>query len=578
METQQKKNITQSAPPVKLVEIRKTGWGRVEEIWDRIQVGRQGSYSIERLELLEHYSKTTSRTRVILVCMLTPLPVLVVAVLLECLPLKSPSEGWAANWVFWIRLSLMMFTLSIAGFSQINSFIPGFNLSISKMIIAALGICLAQSGTYLLEGAVFGFPVPFMWQLGAITMAVYAPAVTRLVFGAGLFQKGSVLWLHHERFQRCFFVLTGVYPLYKVLYDLIPRSYRGAVVIILPIWKFAAKQFVVHATRDLEDFIPELVAFSVDFFSALFLSVCMTTARSAYLSALFITADVFQSLLEFREMRVHARTLLRLLGDRQRTQEHLRSRNGSSLDTFKTAGLLTMILEVARNPNSYQITLLDGARLWASPSNVIPDKLYTRMRALGASGVYGPNGYPSNRAAIIPLKTKSRHQTKVWDVSVSVAPAPVTSSGQETFPMDARWTRLKRQGTSTGPRQAKRSKELVIQGLQLLFHCEYLALVEYIECVVPLVFVVYKSILEQLPNIAYYPEGGGNWSMNAVINPLVFSAMEIGSLVLLHIFLQRRFAFSPLYQLAFVLETQVYPVQANLFLETIFCFSISWSI
>lgn len=58
--------------------------------------------------------------------------------------------------------------------------------------------------------------------------------------------------------------------------------------------------------------------------------------------------------------------------------------------------------------------------------------------------------------------------------------------------------------------------------------------------------------------------------MTAVVNLLVFAALEIGSLFLLHFILQHKFAFSPLYQLAFVLETQVYPVQANLFLETIF--------
>ncbi|ETM45558.1 hypothetical protein L914_09424, partial [Phytophthora nicotianae] len=363
-------------------------WNRFEEYWNRIQVGRQGSYSVERLELLEHYCKTTSRVRVFLVCVLTPLPVLTVAVLLECLPLRPPSEGWAANWMFWIRVSLMIFTLSIAGFPQINAFIPGFNLSLIKMIAASLGICIAQTGTYLLEGIVFGFPVPFMWQLGAITMAVYAPAVTRLVFGPGLFKKGTLLWLHHERFQRCFFVhlaLTGVYPLYKVLYDLIPQGYRGAVVVVLPMWKFAAKHFVVHATRDLEDFIPELVAFSVDFFSALFLSVCMTTSGSIYLSALFIAADICQCMLEFREVRNNAMTLLQLVDARRKTEERLRMKNEHSSEKSETPGLLAMILEVARNPSSYQVTSLDGARLWASPPSLIPHKLLERMQILGES-------------------------------------------------------------------------------------------------------------------------------------------------------------------------------------------------
>lgn len=65
-----------------------SAWHRLEERWNEMQVGRQGSYSVERLESLHHYCNTTSRTRVIVVCVLTPLPGLIAASLLECLPLR----------------------------------------------------------------------------------------------------------------------------------------------------------------------------------------------------------------------------------------------------------------------------------------------------------------------------------------------------------------------------------------------------------------------------------------------------------------------------------------------------------
>ncbi|KAG3117639.1 hypothetical protein PC110_g18227 [Phytophthora cactorum] len=120
------------------------------------------------------------------------------------------------------------------------------------------------------------------------------------------------------------------------------------------------------------------------------------------------------------------------------------------------------------------------------------------------------------------------------------------------------------------PATAERSESLVRQGLQLLFHCEYLTLVEYVECIVPLIFVAYQSVLKQLPNAVYYPGRGDNWETGAMTNILVFAALEIASLLLLHFFLQCKFSFSPLYQLAFVLETQVYLVQADLFIGTLF--------
>lgn len=57
--------------------------------------------------------------------------------------------------------------------------------------------------------------------------------------------------------------------------------------------------------------------------------------------------------------------------------------------------------------------------------------------------------------------------------------------------------------------------------------------------------------------------------VTALRNILVFASLEVGSLFLLHYFLKRKFAFSPLYQLAFALETEMYLVQGSLFLEIV---------
>lgn len=107
------------------------------------------------------------------------------------------------------------------------------------------------------------------------------------------------------------------------------------------------------------------------------------------------------------------------------------------------------------------------------------------------------------------------------------------------------------------------------QGLQLLFHCEYLALVEYVECVIPLVFALNKLILEELPNVVYYPGGAGKWAMSALASVFVYATLEICTLFILNHFLQKKFAFSPLYQLAFALESSMHFVQGR-------CFSKLW--
>lgn len=144
---------------------------RLEAKWDEIQVGRQGSYSVERLESLDLYCKSTSRARVIMVCLITPLPALLVAVLLECFPLRPPSDGWAANWVFWLRLLLAQVILGSVVNSQIVRFVPGLNFPLTKRVAIAAGVSTSLVGSFILVATKIGFPVPCMtnpnWNLHA---------------------------------------------------------------------------------------------------------------------------------------------------------------------------------------------------------------------------------------------------------------------------------------------------------------------------------------------------------------------------------------------------------------------------
>ncbi|GMF18423.1 unnamed protein product [Phytophthora lilii] len=126
----------------------KRWWNRLKEKWNEVQVGRQGSYSVERLESFDRYCKTTSLVRVILVCVLTPLPALCFAILLEFLPLRPPSEGWAANWMFWIRLAITTPIMTFAGISQLVALVPDVNPTFRKLQLIAWGQQLRTKETF----------------------------------------------------------------------------------------------------------------------------------------------------------------------------------------------------------------------------------------------------------------------------------------------------------------------------------------------------------------------------------------------------------------------------------------------
>ncbi|KAL8015660.1 hypothetical protein Plhal710r2_c030g0113311 [Plasmopara halstedii] len=515
-------------------------WSCLEKIWKGIQVGRQGSYSVERLESFNAYCQVTSRTRVILLCLLTPVPTLAVAILLECLPLRHPSEGWKANWMFWVQMS------------HVKNFTIAFLLTVMTVT------------TMILLSIKIGFPLPFTEQIGNVVTAVYIPVLFVLVLGKAPFANNSNCRPYFVRFRRCqhaYMALAIIYPYYKALYDLIPLQYRKFTILMLPIWKFGAKYVVIGATRELEDFMPQLLSFTVDLYSSLLMSVCMSSAGSLFLSSLFIVVDVGQTILKFHELRANAFVVVQLLNQQRLSQGFLQSE--SSTESLE---LLAMILVVTRDPCASNIVSMRGVRLHACLPHPLPEERLKQLQILEASGLYCKNDTNNPRSARqCNFISRCYNRTLVQPIEPNLVNISTRQSTQ-TVAYHSEVSDVK-------AKNGKRSKELVLEGLQLLFHCEYLALVEYIECIVPTVYVTYMSILEMLPNIVYYPGGAGKWGVFAILNIVLFAMFEIGSFLFLNHFIQRKFKVSPMYQVAFVFETQMYQVQSMLYISLVLLLS-----
>ncbi|ETL39138.1 hypothetical protein L916_09464 [Phytophthora nicotianae] len=448
----------------------------------------------------------------------------------------------------------MVFILVFVGIAAFNLLVPNFGLTVKRRILVAIGTCVGYVGTCLFAVAtkIVGFPIPFVWQGGGLLVGVYTPMMFLLVFGLSPFAQNSPFRPHIRRYLRlllAYMSLGAVFPLYKLLYESVPDVYKGGALVVLPLWKFAAKHYIIWASRELEDFIPVIVAMTVDFFSAMFVSVCISSSGSLYLSFLFIAVDVGQTMLEFREVRTNAQTVLDLIENRYGSTASVHYDNENSASDSDTTKLLPKILAITRNPVAFSVTSLKRIRLCACLPHPITKEQTEKIKILEASGMYGPKGLISGRRR---RRSRRQHQgARRLLKGTSILPEP-----------SARCVPDNMMPTGGKPR------ELVEQSLQLLFHCEYLALVEYVECVIPLVFATNKMVLTHLPNVVYYP-GNTNWGMIALANIFIFALLEVGSLLLLNYFFQRKFAFSPQYQLAFAIETSMDFVQSTLFLEVV---------
>lgn len=367
-------------------------------------------------------------------------------------------------------------------------------------------------------------------------------------------------------------LLCGVFPVYKVLYDFIPVAYQGVAVIILPVWKFAARHLIVRSTRDLEDVMPVLVTLSVDFLSTIFISVCMSSTKSMSLMFLFVAANIGLSLLEFRAMSTNGKPLLKLLGERRNSQSFTASPSGAlriqkKSNVSGSTNLLKIILNVAEDSASSPPKSLEKVCLWACLPYPLTSEKLELLSALDSSGVYrgsrGPTSRKKNQEQKNQRSTQRSEHPRVRSVSI----APIAGNSGEVAAISSPPDAIVEHGTT--PRFSQRSRKIVVQGVQLLFHSEIVVLVQYVECIVSILFLISKSVLEQMPNVVYYPGCAGNWDLESVVNISVFAVMEIALLLCFNSFLRHRFGFSPFYQLAFVLETEVHVVQAILFIFTL---------
>lgn len=95
------------------------------------------------------------------------------------------------------------------------------------------------------------------------------------------------------------------------------------------------------------------------------------------------------------------------------------------------------------------------------------------------------------------------------------------------------------------------------KALELLYHSEFILLVEFIECAVPFLYVVYLLIIFHMPNARFNPDVAhvsAERLRQIVVSIMVYALLELGSLCYFHVVFKRRFNISAFHQLGLFLR------------------------
>lgn len=480
----------------------------LSRVVDAVQVEHQGQYSTERLRLLHDYV-STKYSIVRLACLLiaTPIPPIVLMVLVDAFPLAPPELGADRNIVFWAWLFCMNAILCTSASAQLCAVLPDIPLSRIKIAAAvAFSSVVTMLFGYALSLAI-GFPVSFSITLGSLAGPItlvgpLLPDVLRFVRVHP--EAKAVLRDFHDLFS----LITSqilVYPLcnyvFQRAHSVHPLS-QPAVALLLVAVKIAYKIGFNRCLRAQPDLRAQVINFQGEIFRALSTTFSVQSATSALtLLALWIADAVHAGVMLYEAYRsvqvlevlerdlvtegrlisgnhsVIARTSAILThrgsrppreGEARRSDGHHqdpvhdRNRESTAGDSNSNQMKRSWLPKMSRYTKRHQVAVLHHDSVGCRSPSVVPPAPACQVNTNNAAGHPKASGVRKSPSVGTPNNHgRSPPTSMIKSIAVRPLSPTTTTSGEDAYTEKA---------------------------LALLYMTEFVVLTEFVEIVVPVVY------------------------------------------------------------------------------------------
>ncbi|KAE9078545.1 hypothetical protein PF007_g23808 [Phytophthora fragariae] len=281
------KNVFPSSLATSPVESFRMGFwngiARLTDFWEAAQVELHGFYSVKRVRDYVDYSRRTSVFRAFFVAAVMPWPCVIITILVDLIPLRSPAEGLHANYEFVVRVFLSFLVASVAVNLQFRHSMPSAPLSNQRVVVTSAITAAQTTGVLFGLSRAVGFPLPF----GIITVSP-AWVAFLLIPLASFLRKARAdpeqwpLVLNSLKVWVCQETLVVIYPTYFYIFTTMPQNAKTPFAMLLPIIKMVLRNIMSRTVVHLNDEIPEVVLMKVEVFNSLFMSYCMQNTPSLW--------------------------------------------------------------------------------------------------------------------------------------------------------------------------------------------------------------------------------------------------------------------------------------------------------
>nr|KAH7502730.1 hypothetical protein KRP22_8191 [Phytophthora ramorum] len=439
---------------------------RITDIWEAAQVELHGFYSVERVREFIDYNRRTSICRAFLVLMIVPWPCVIITILVDLIPLRPPSEGLHANYLFVLRIFLSFLVASIVVNLQFRHSVPTAPLSNRRVLVTSTITAAQTTGVLYALSRYVGFPLPF----GILTVS---PAwVAFLLIPLAAFLKRAradpELWsvvVNSLKVWVCQETLVLIYPTYFYIFTTLPTHSKTPFALLLPIIKLLLRNVMSRTVVHLNDEIPEVVLMNVEVFNSLFMSYCMQNTPSIWTTLGLIAIDGMQMMASMHDVGLVIRRMERVKDRVNAERRRLRSPTTAVKDEEKRKTILGYTQDIIERHHlsTTQIAVF-SARTTTGPSltEVLP---------------FNAKVEPSKR---IPRQTKTTPSILVW-------PQPIAGSNVRKI--------CSTQGVGSRTDTGRLELEYALNVRKVLYITEFVLLINYVEVIVPIIFCKFRDLL-----------------------------------------------------------------------------------
>ncbi|KAG7380588.1 hypothetical protein PHYPSEUDO_007028 [Phytophthora pseudosyringae] len=503
--------------------------------WEAIQVELHGHYSIERFAAMNEYNRSTSSWRALSMLLFAPLPSLILVALIDAMPLEAPEQGLTQSGVSWARGTLTCFIYTHCVVEQIRLYSPNFKLG------PLAGVCISLPTAIFTNALAFGLAALICWPLPFASILMSGPWLGFMTFFL-LRGRGAHLRANPEAVKDVmrFATISGaqivmvlIYAAFNIIFTNLSPTYQPLFALLIPAFKVLQKNVLSRILAGRDDTKPQVVILNVEIFNALFIASCMQNSQSISTSITLITVDLLQAAISLLD-------LCRMMNGEQKSLDKLGVRSNALISTAE------LVLENYPNRRTTTVTSESQprvARISLKKKQVLP----TMNMECGEYEIPIPRSHPLSVRDV--SRVSSIQSGSTTDKGVEVASARPTTS-------------LNRVSSQAHYRLLKKA-------LQVLFLTEFMLLIEFTEVLVPVIYGGYLVILYHFPNRRFYPQLStlsDEELWNKVTSVLEYGVLELVSLVLLILVLNRLVHGYSLKQLAFVFEREFLLVQPKLIL------------